>query len=95
MRVNVKKTKMMIRSKNAVKVTIDGKFPCAVCRKGVGSNFILCQFCRCWLHKRCSGFKGKLKDDSKFEYQVSANQQTYIPDDCPDIAENLAILVTR
>ena len=95
LRVNVKKTKMMIRSKNAVKVTIDGKFPCAVYRKGLGSNFILCQFCRCWLHKRCSGFKGKLRDDSKFEYQVSANQQTYIPDDCPDIVENFAILVTR
>ena len=50
---------------------------------------------RFWLHKRCSGFKGKLKDDSKFEYQLSANQQTYIPDDCPDIVENFAILVTR
>ena len=41
----VKKTKIIIISENAEKVTIEGKIPCAVCKKGVGSNFILCQFC--------------------------------------------------
>ena len=40
-RVNVKKTKIMSNSVNTGKVTIEGKFPCAVCRKFVGSNCIL------------------------------------------------------
>ena len=52
---------MMITSENVGKVTIEGNFPCAVCRKGVGSNSIHCQFCRCWVHKRCHGVRGKLK----------------------------------
>ena len=40
-RVNVKKTKMMISSKNVGKVTIEGTFPCAACRKSVGRKSIL------------------------------------------------------
>ena len=61
---NAKKTKMMIGSENAGKVTFEKNFPCAVCRKGVGSNFILFQFSRYWVPKRCSG---KLKEDSRFK----------------------------
>ena len=37
----------MITSKNTEKLTEEGKFPLAVWRKSVGSNSILCQFCRC------------------------------------------------
>ena len=44
-RVSVKKT-MPISSENVRKVTVKGKF--AVCKKGVASNSILSQFCRCW-----------------------------------------------
>ena len=53
--VNVNKTKMMISCENVGtgKVALEGKFPCAVYRKGVGSNSILCQFCRCLVDKRC------------------------------------------
>ena len=43
-----------------------GKNPCAVCRKGVGSNSIFCGRCDHWVHKRCSGVKGKLKNDPNF-----------------------------
>ena len=64
---------MMIGSEYAGKVTIEGKFLCAVCRKSVGSNLILGQFCRCWVYKKCSGSKGKL-EDSKFKCQRCANQ---------------------
>ena len=53
-------TKMMISSENAAKVIIKGKFCCAVCRKGVDSNSILSQFCWYWVHKRCSGVRGRL-----------------------------------
>ena len=45
----------MISSENAGTVTIEGKFLCAVCRKGVGSNSMLCLFCRYWMYERCSG----------------------------------------
>ena len=76
LRVNVKKTKIMISSENAGKVTIKGTFSCAVCRKGVYSNLIPYQFCRCWVHKRCSGIRGKLKEDSKFKCHTFGNQQT-------------------
>ena len=43
----------MISSENTGKVTLEGKFFGAVCRKGVGSNFILCQFCRFLQFCRC------------------------------------------
>ena len=79
---------MIISSENAGKVTTQGKFPCAVCRKGLGSNSILSTFCRCWLHKRCSGIRDKLKEDSKYKCQAYANQQTGIPDDRPGIESN-------
>ena len=39
LRVNLK-TKLMISCENARKVTEEGKFTCAVCRKGLGSNSI-------------------------------------------------------
>ena len=42
LRVNVKKIKMMISSGNPGKFTVEGKFPCAVYIKGLGSNSILC-----------------------------------------------------
>ena len=64
-RINVKKTKKMISSENGQKVA-ENKFPCAISRKGVGSNSILWPFCRCWVHKRYSGTRGKLKVNSKF-----------------------------
>ena len=32
-----------------------GKYPCGVCRQGVGDNSIKCIACHKWIHKRCSG----------------------------------------
>ena len=43
LRINVERTKIII----CEKVTLEGKFPCAVCKKGAGNNFILSEFCRC------------------------------------------------
>ena len=37
-----------------------GKWPCGMCKKGVGNNSILCHGCKKWVHKRCSGVKGSL-----------------------------------
>ena len=76
---------MMISSENAGKFTVGGKFPCAVGRKGEGDNSILRQFCNCWVHQRCRGFRGKLKRESKFICQTYGNQHTDTAEDCPDI----------
>ena len=80
--VNIKKSKTMMSSENGERLQWKAGF-CAVCRKGVGSNSILCQFFRCWVLKRDnSGIRGKLKEDNKFKYQICANQQTDILEDC-------------
>ena len=78
----------MISRESAGKVTTEGKFLCAFCRKRVGSNSILCQFCSGWLHKRFSGIRGKLKEDSKLKCQTCANLQRDIGDDCTGIELN-------
>ena len=41
-----------------------GAFPCSVCRKGVGVNSVFCSTCFHWVHKRCSGLTGRLKDQA-------------------------------
>ena len=43
------------------KVEKKGKWPCGVCKKGVGNNSILCHGCKKLIHKRCSGVKGSLR----------------------------------
>ena len=54
--------KTVVSNENTEKVTLEVKVSCAVCRKGVGSN--LCEFCRYWVHKHCSGIRAKLKKDT-------------------------------
>ena len=78
---------MIINSENAGKVTVEGKFRCVVCRKGVGSNFIFCQFFRSWVHKRFSDIRFKRKKYYNYKCQACANQQTDIVV-CPGIELN-------
>jgi len=67
LKVNIGKTKVMLNTtKSAVKKDT-GKYPCSVCRKGVGRNSIQCINCKTWVHKRCSEVKGKLKDITDFK----------------------------
>ncbi|KAK3868503.1 hypothetical protein Pcinc_026104 [Petrolisthes cinctipes] len=66
LRVNVTKTKVMISGCNVGKPPEKGKFPCSVCGKGVGSNSIFCGTCKHWVHKKCIGITGRLKDDKRF-----------------------------
>ena len=79
--MNVLRTNMMISSEDAGKVTEKGKLPSVVYRKGVGSNSIFCQFCRCWVHKICSSIRGKLKENSKVKCLTYANQHTGMAED--------------
>src|SRR5580698_5688729 len=47
-----------------------GKWPCAVCRKGVGSNSFECVQCKKWVHKACGGVKGSLKASVKYRCPI-------------------------
>ena len=58
--MNTGKTKVMCCKVRSGQVEDSGKWPCGVCRKGVGVNSIACTRCRKWVHKRCSVLKGSL-----------------------------------
>ena len=58
LRVNMGKTKIMESGINLNVLKKSGKYPCGVCLTGVGStNAILCDGCKRWVHKKCSGIK--------------------------------------
>lgn len=65
---------------------IKNMFSCAVCRKDVGCNFILCQFYKCWVRKKCSGIGGRLKQDEEFKCWTGASQKRKrTTEECPGI----------
>ena len=55
LRVNAGKTKVMICGTGLDLLQSSGKYPCAVCRTGVGNNSIYCNGYKLWVHKKCSG----------------------------------------
>ena len=61
LKVNMGKTKVMKCSREERVYEKSGRWPCAVCRKGVGVNSVECGKCRLWVHARCSGMRGKLE----------------------------------
>ena len=67
LRVNMGKTKVLVSGANLNVLKDSGKFPCAVCRSGAGSNSIFCRGCSHWVHKKCSGIKGRLVNDPEFK----------------------------
>ena len=79
LRVDVKKTKIMISSKNTGYLTEKGQFPCVVCRKDVGSNSILCQFYRCQVVRK--GYSAPISKPSPYLYLtlVSKNMSYHPP----------------
>ena len=70
------KTKILGSSGEAPKPTRNAKWSCGVCSKGVGVNSILCQTCNLWIHKRCSGVKGKLKKENMFRSKKCKGEST-------------------
>ncbi len=78
LRVNVGKTKVLCCSHNASKPRVNCKHPCGVCMKSVGVNSILCTHCKHWVHKKCSGIKGKLPINSDFKCKT-CTAETVIP----------------
>ena len=66
LRVNMRKTKIMISGVDLQTLKDSGKYPCSVCRKGVGSNSIYCTGCLHWVHKKCGGVVGRLKPNPDY-----------------------------
>ena len=75
LRVNLGKTKVMISGVNRGAALPEGKYPCGVCHKGVASNSIFCNHCSCWVHKRCSGIKGRLEAIVNYKCKSCENLQ--------------------
>ena len=67
LRVNMGKTKIMVSGPQMDLLRKSGKYPCAVCLKGVRESSIKCTGCNSWVHKRCSGIKGRLKEDRSYK----------------------------
>ena len=69
LRVNIGKTKVMNYKVGVGQVENSGKYPCGICRSGVGDNAIRCTSCKKWIHKKCSGVVGRLKKGRRFQAQ--------------------------
>src|SRR5437867_534292 len=65
LRVNIGKTKVMNCKVGVGQVENSGKYPCGVCREGVGDNAIRCTSYKKWIHKRCSRVVGRLAKVAK------------------------------
>jgi len=63
--MNTGKTKVKFSCCMRDRVEEKGKWPCSICKKGVGNNSILCHDCKKWIHKQCSGVKGSLRNASQ------------------------------
>ena len=66
LRVNMDKTKLMCSGPNLNRLLDSGRYPCGVCRQGVGRNSIYCPVCSHWIHKKCSGITGRISQDPNF-----------------------------
>ena len=64
--VNMKKTKLMVSGPGLDLLRDVGAFPFAVCSSGVGVNSIECSKCKHWVHKKCSGVRGRLVEDTDY-----------------------------
>ena len=52
LRVNARKTKVMVCDTGLELLQSSGEYPCAVCHTGVGNNSIYCNGCKLWVHKK-------------------------------------------
>jgi hypothetical protein len=76
MKVNFEKTKVMECKKKAeIEESAYVKWPCAVCKKGVGSNAIQCMVCKLWVHHRCSGESKPLIKLQNFTCSICSGQK--------------------
>ena len=74
LRVNMNKAKLMVSGLGLDLLRDSGAFPCAVCRSGVVVNSIQCSQCLYWVHKKCSGVRGRLAEDPDYVYLRCCDQ---------------------
>ena len=67
LRVNMEETKVMICGNGLNTIKPYGKYPCSVCRKGVGRNSICCTSRDPLVHRKCSGIKSRLVNTLDFK----------------------------
>ena len=65
LKINIDKTKVLVTGEPNEPVS-RGRWPCSVCKSGVGNNSILCNQCKNWCHKKCSRVIGSLISVSNF-----------------------------
>ena len=66
LKININKTKVMTSGRNLHTLQTFGKYPCAICRRGVRINSIFCSGCSFWVQKKCSDIPSRLVQDSDF-----------------------------
>ena len=51
-----------------------GRYPCGVCGRGVGANFVLCRTYGKWCHKKCLGLRNlRMADVSRIQLPACAH----------------------
>ena len=70
LRVNMRKTKIMISRVNLKMLKDFGNYPCNVWRKVGGSNSIYCTGCLHWIHRKYSGVIGRLKPNPDYRCSI-------------------------
>ena len=61
LKVNMGKTKIMNCKVSQGQSENSEKFPCGICKKGVGRNSICCTKFKKWIHKKCSEIRSRLE----------------------------------
>ena len=84
LKVNVGKTKIMCSAPDAPRFVKKSKFPCGVCSAGVGANSIQCTTCSKWVHKRCTGIKGRLTAVVDFICKTCVSPPVAVPNLLPE-----------
>ena len=74
LKVNIAKTKVMVSGNGIIPPSTSGKWPCSVCRKGVGNNSIFCNFCTLWVHKGCSGIRVRLAAVKDYKCRICTGE---------------------
>ena len=59
LKVNARKSKVIVSSSGGKMIVNSGKWPCGVCGKGVQANSVQCTICIKWINK-CSSVHGDL-----------------------------------
>ena len=73
------KTKILASNPLAKFPFNSSKYPCGVCKKGVGNNSIFCHHCKSWIHHCCSNIKGRLRPDPNFKCQKCCQEREITP----------------